>query len=255
MSERLGEERYNKQGCLMKIVEYNGWDNVIVEFLDYHKIRIRTQYSNFLRGEVKNPYHPSVFGVGIVGIKYPISINSKCVKEYIAWKSVLSRCYDNKYKESQPSYKNVTCCEEWLNYENFYEWLHEQPNFDRWLNGRRWCVDKDILIKRNRIYSPETCCLVPENVNNLFVKKDRSRGDYPIGVTKNGNKFQASCANPFTNKTESLGKYSTSEQAFFAYKNRKEEIIKQIAVIEHNKGNITKDCYETMMKYTVEIND
>lgn len=255
MSERLGEEKYNKQGCLMKIVEYNGWDNVIVEFLDNQKTRIRTQYSNFLRGEVKNPYHPSVFGVGVVGVKYPISIKSKCVKEYIAWKSILSRCYNDKYKESQPSYKNVICCNEWLSYENFYEWLHKQFNFKKWLNGKRWCVDKDILVKGNKIYSPETCCLVPENVNNLFVKKDKSRGNYPIGVTKNGNKFQAGCANPFTNKTESLGKYPTSEKAFFAYKKRKEEIIKQVAQEEYENGNIIKLCYEAMMKYEVNIDD
>ena len=191
-----------------------------------------------------------------MGNKYPAKINGKLLKEYESWTKMLQRCYSNKYKEKRPTYQNVTCCEEWLLYENFYEWLHSQENFEQWLNGERWEVDKDILVKGNKIYSPDTCCLVPHGVNCLFTKCNKNRSDLlPLGVRRSWRKFKAICQNPFTKKQEYIGLYSTIEEAFRAYKQYKENIIKQVAEVEYNKGNITKRCYEAMMKYEVEITD
>ena len=168
---------------------------------------------------------------------------------------MLERCYSSKYKNTRPTYKNVTCCNEWLLYENFYEWLHNQENFDKWLNGDRWAIDKDILVKGNKVYSPNTCCLVPQNVNVLFVKSNAVRGNLPIGVIRLKNGFRAQCKNPFTNKVQSIGIYQTFEQSFNAYKIYKENIIQQVAENEYLKGNITKKCYEAMIIYNVNIND
>lgn len=252
---RLGEERINYQDYKMKIVQYNRYDDIIVEFQDEYKTQVSTRYDDFLNGQVKNPYHKSVCNVGMVGIKYPISENSKHTKEYESWSRMLRRCFDEKTKEKNPSYKNVTCCDKWLYFENFYEWLHSQENFDKWLNGERWHIDKDILVKGNKVYSPETCCLVPININSLFTKCDNARGDLLIGVSKNGSGFQAWCSNPITNEHENLGTYQTQEESFCVYKIRKEGLIKQVAELEYNKGNITKRCYEAMMNYEVEITD
>lgn len=253
--DRLNEEKYNNQGCLMKIVEYNNAHNITVEFQDEHKIKIKTQYGQFLLGEVKNPYYPSVYEVGIIGTKYPVRRDNKSAKEYEAWKHMLCRCFDKNEKEKYLTYIDATCCEEWLNYENFYEWLHSQPNFDKWYNGKRWNIDKDILIKNNKIYSPETCCLVPSNVNSLFTKSNATRGKFPIGVTAHGKGYQAQCNNLLKGKQECIGSYSTPRGAFLAYKKYKEKLIKQVAQIEYDKGNITKTCYKAMMSYEVEITD
>ena len=169
--ERIGEERLNNQGCLMRIVEYNNASDIIVEFQDEYKTRIHTRYSEFASGSIKNPYYKSVYGVGMVGEKYPIWIdNAKVCKEYNTWKNMLHRCFDSREKKKRPTYQDATCCKEWLLYENFYEWLHSQDNFDKWLIGNKWCLDKDILVKGNKTYSPETCCLVPNRINVLFTK-------------------------------------------------------------------------------------
>ena len=252
---RLCEQKLNYQRCLMKIIEYNDANDMIVEFQDEYKAKVHAAYKEFKNSCVKNPYCPSVYGVGMLGVKYPAKVNEQSEKEYLIWRKMLERCYDEKFKEKRSTYENVTCCSEWLYYENFYEWLHSQPNFDKWLNGERWAVDKDILIKGNKVYSPETCCLVPNNVNGLFVKQDRKRGILPIGVNKKGNKFQVYCHNPLTNKKECLGTFNTIEEAFYAYKQRKEKIIRQVAESEYNNGNITEQCYKAMMNYQVEITD
>lgn len=255
MNEHWEEERRNNQGCLMKIVEYNKSNDIIVEFQDDHKTRVRTIYANFKSGSIKNPYYPSVYGVGIIGTKYPRSVNCRNIKEYETWRHILRRCYDSELKGRQPTYNNVSCCEEWLSYENFYEWLHKQPNFDKWYEGKRWAVDKDIFTKRNKVYSPENCCLVPQNVNCLFLKREAERGKYPIGVRYTKDGFLAVCRNPFLDSAEELGCYSTPEKAFQVYKVYKEDIIKQVAQIEYESSNITEECYESMMKYEVEIDD
>lgn len=256
---RMGETNINKQGYIMKIIGYEKQSSIIVEFQDDYAARVNTSYTNFLSGHIINPYHPIVYGVGIIGNKYPSTKNKKSSKEYYTWVNMLMRCFDERYKQQYPTYKDVTCCESWILYENFYEWLHQQDNFIPWYNGSRWALDKDILIKGNKVYSPETCCLVPNNVNTLFVAQDKRRGGLPIGVrmTRDKVKFQAECNNPFSDahSSEYIGRYDTKEEAFYAYKKRKEEIIKQIASFEYANGNITKNIYNAMIRYEIEITD
>ena len=251
---RIGEEKLNNQGCLMKIVEYNNATDIVVEFQDVYKTKIKTEYGNYIKGNVKNPYYPSIYGVGIIGNKYH-DINLNNIKEYKIWCSMLQRSFDKRTKEKCVVYQDVTCCDEWLMFENFYEWLHKQENFDKWNDENHWDIDKDILLKGNKIYSPDTCVLIPHSVNSLFTKSDRARGKFPIGVYKHYKKYQVSCQNILLNCREFLGTYNTPEEAFVVYKKYKENLIKQVAQIEYSKGNITKQCYDAMMNYEVEITD
>lgn len=256
---RMGETNINSQGDRMKIVGYETNMSIVVEFQDDYKSRVNSSYANFLSGNVINPYHPTICGVGIIGNKYSCCKNKKTTKEYYTWTNMLLRCFDEKYKQQNTTYKDAICCESWLLYENFYEWLHQQDNFVEWYNGDRWAIDKDILIKGNKVYSPETCCLVPCNVNVLFVAQDNRRGSLPVGVrmSRDKVKFQVECNNPFddTHGPEYIGTYNTKEEAFYAYKKRKEEIIKQVALSEYTNGNITKNTYDAMMRYEIEITD
>ena len=48
-------------------------------------------------GSIKDPYSPSVFGVGITGVKYQTTINGVNTKEYDLWKDMLRRCYAYSY--------------------------------------------------------------------------------------------------------------------------------------------------------------
>ena len=257
-NERIGLEKHNKFGDLMKIILYNNAHDIVVEFQDLYKAQVHTEWKHFNKGEVKNPYSPSVFGVGITGNKYPACYyddngKKKNTKEYQTWMCVLQRSFYSKEKERHSTYKNVTCCEEWLLFENFYEWLHSQENFETWYKLDFSAIDKDILVKGNKIYSPETCCLVPASVNGIFVKCDALRGNLPVGVVSRGNKYRAQLLKwgnyiTFTSK-------NTYQEAFKDYKYAKEEWIKQVAQEEYKKGTITEKCYNAMMNYEVEITD
>lgn len=198
-----------------------------------------------------------IYGVGHSESIHPITIDGIKTKEYEAWHGLIRRCYDKKYLNKEPTYYKCTVCDEWLYYDNFYQWMISQPNYLKWKNEERWGIDKDILIKGNKMYSGDTCLLVPHNINCLFTNRRLHRGQYPIGVDylKTVNKFRASCMNPFTKKQECIGLYSTPTNAFMAYKAYKEDIIQKVANEEYQKGNITKKCYNAMLNYKIQIDD
>lgn len=234
----------------MKIIEYNNINDIYVKFMDLYEGVVHGAYREFCNGKIKNPYYPNVLGVASIGTKY-----SSKTKEYKVWHAMICRCFDKKHKDKYPAYADVTCCNEWLLFENFYEWLHSQENFEKWICDSSPEIDKDILIKGNKIYMPEMCSLVPRIVNNVFINRARDRGDYPIGVTRHGDKFRARCDNPILGMREHIGVYDTPENAFYAYKKYKENVIKEVANMEYNKGTITRKCYEAMLNYKVEITD
>ena len=59
--------------------------------------------------------------------------------------------------------------------------------------GKTLDLDKDILFKGNKVYSPETVALVPHAINTLFINRKDGRGDFPIGVycEKDKKRFRA----------------------------------------------------------------
>ena len=112
-------------------------------------------------------------------------------------------------------------------------------------------LDKDILIKGNKIYSPETCIFVPKNINLLFVKSDAKRGDYPIGVNynKRSGKFVARCGE--YGKRVNLGTFRTPEEAFNAYKNAKMDRICELANFYYSKNAIKKEVYDNLINLVI----
>lgn len=94
---------------------------------------------------------------------------------YSIWSGMIHRATNEKYKQSSPSYIGASVCEEWIYFSNFKAWMEKQ----NW-QGKE--LDKDIILRGNRHYSPETCVFVDGFVNKLFrdsFKKDRTE---PFGV-------------------------------------------------------------------------
>ena len=264
--DRTGEVNISNEGCVMKIVEYNNANDIIIQFEDEYKYRVHTQYVNFQKGQCKNPFFASVFGYGYLGIDKKGSVpKTKEFKdgkwcstwEYDRWRKMLIRCFDSKFKEKHPTYKDITCCDRWLCFANFLEDFAILKNEYNWNVDEKLQLDKDILYKGNKLYSLENCVLVPNWINMLFVNNDASRGEYPIGVCyhKQAKKYQARCN--INGKLKGLGLYSTPEQAFNAYKIAKENEIKRIANECVSKGYIVKDSrlYNAMISYQVKIDD
>lgn len=191
--------------------------------------------------------------VGIIGIgKMDLAINKKDKienKEYCLWKNLICRVYDYNNRKEYSTYKECSICEEWLTFSVFRKWIRDPQN--GYCNG--YNLDKDILIKGNKHYSPDTCCFVPKEINVLFTKRQNYRGKYPIGVTSDKKGYISSFSTLKGKKY--LGYYKTPLDAFNAYKNAKEKYIKELAEKYFQEGKITKKVYDALMKYEVEITD
>lgn len=249
--DRIGERFRNREGCEFIIIEYNNCDDVWIEFQDEYKSRVHTNYAHCRKGQVKNYYHPTVFGVGFIGNgKYKSRINGKITKEYKEWRNMLERCYNEEYQNKYSTYKDIVVDKYFHNFQNYCAW--RKDNYYE-IEGETMCLDKDILYKRNKIYTPDKCIFVPERINTLFVKSDATRGNCPIGVSynKQRNKYVAHCQ--IEGRQKYLGYYTTSEEAFLAYKEFKEAYIKQIA--DEYKDRIPYRLYDAMYKWEVEIDD
>ena len=248
---RIGEQFISNEGYEVIIVEYNNTNDVWVQFQDQHKAKVHTTYQNCRKGEVGNPYHRSVYGVGYLGVgKYKSRIDGKYTKEYLEWHSMLTRCYSEKYQNKYSTYKDALVNEYFHNFQNYCKW--REDNYYE-IEGEQMCLDKDILIKDNKEYSFNTMVFVPERINKLFIKRDALRGDCPIGVSyhKASGKYMAKCNTLFNRKY--LGLHNTPEEAFQAYKQFKETYIKQIA--DEYKDKIPQRLYDAMYNWTVEIDD
>ena len=253
--DRTGEVSVNNFGSKIIIKEYRKATDIDIYFPEYDFSFEHATYNSFKKGLIKCPYEPRIFGVGYLGEgKYKTRENGKQTDEYRIWYNMLMRCYDPKIYEKYPTYKGCAVEEYLLNFQHMGEWIEE--NYYE-VPGEKMCLDKDILHKGNKIYSRETCIFVPERINTLFVKCNKSRGKDPIGVTPrpSGN-YLAYCNNGY-GKQIPLGTYSTKEEAFKVYKECKEKIIKE--TIDLYEGIIAEPYYSRLKKamynYKVEITD
>ena len=166
---------------------------------------------------------------------------------------MLRRCYDPYEINREPVYIDCYVCDEWLCFQNFAEWFYN--NYYE-IEGQRMHLDKDILIKGNKIYSPNTCIIVPERINKLFIRKERKKDkNLPIGVFYyNNNGLMAKISKTRKNK-EIVGVFPLDKpfQAFTCYKENKENYIKQVA--DEYKDLIPNKLYEAMYRYEIDIND
>ena len=192
----------------------------------------------------KRAMEPVMCGIGYWGLE-----GVDCTSEsYIKWHDMINRCYNAKFHERQPQYKGCTVCEEWLNYSNFKVWYDQHK-----ISGMSLDLDKDILFKGNKVYSPETCVFVPHTINVLFLNSKKNRGDLPLGVhfDKSKGKYRAEMS--FMGEPIKLGWFDTAESAFARYKEYKEDFIKDLA--EQYMDQIPDKVYDAMMGWKIEIDD
>lgn len=152
----------------------------------------------------------------------------------------MSRCYNKKIHEYKPYYAPCTVCEEWWNFSNFKVWFEEH-----YIPGKKMDLDKDVLIQKNKIYSPETCAFVTHYVNVVFENgaiRNRIEQNLDTG------KYEAS-ALIFCKETE-VGSFDTEEEAREKLFEYKKQYIHDFA--KKSKGKVADKVYRAMLAWKVE---
>ena len=224
------------------VMDYQNYDNVLVRFIETGYTTL-TSKDNLVRGKVKDYLSPSIYGQGVIGENFKLDESkSQCFQ---LWKNMLKRCYSKASIQDSPTYKECYVSDNFKYFTYFKDWCSNQIGF----NVEGFELDKDILIKGNKLYSEDTCCFVPKEINLLLVKHDKGRGSFALGVDyhKTRKQFRARCGN------KHLGWFSTEQDAFQAYKEAKEDYIKSLA--NKWKDQIDPRVYDALLRYEVEITD
>lgn len=177
-----------------------------------------------------------VYGIGVNDSDYLTTetIDNKKVvcPYYLAWKSMLMRCYCEKFKLKQPAYIGCSVCKDWQIFSNFRAWMEVQD----WESKE---LDKDIINPGNKVYCEENCVFVTREINALLNRKKASRGAYEQGVSFNERDKNFKSVIKINGSERFLGYFSTEKKASIAYNKEKSSHIANVANEQENK--IIKD--------------
>lgn len=207
-----------------KIVSMRSQLDVTVEFEDGNTTKARM--CNLRKGNVKNIYDKGLWLYGVGFNDLLANTGSKAEKEYRLWSSILDRVYG---KVSSGCYKDVKVSEEWLKYSKFKESVKNVPNFKKFITDG-WVIDKDLFSPVDeKLYSEQTCCFLPKELNSFLVGLGRSKGYH---YCKRENKFVAQVQQG-TGKVKHLGYYTNEAEAKEAYSiAKRERLLSHLEVYE-----------------------
>lgn len=240
------------EGYNVKVLNYIDKYNVVIQFEDGFIMTV--SLAALRAGSIKNPFKPNkhgaYFGYGDYTKRYHIKI-------YTTWSNIFKRLdVENQINNSRNNvYKNVSICEEWYNYQNFAQW------YDIYISSLNpdlydeYQIDKDILQweLEYKIYSPQTCCLVPKQINLAFSNLYRDRikePDLPMGVHKNSNKYSINIS--IGGSSPYIGNFDTASEAFEQYKYHKEKYLHDIAKYYLSINAIHKDIYDAICRIEIK---
>lgn len=196
------------KGYFLEVVEYNRHDNIIVKCLGVSEDTFKVRANALRIKQVRNPFARNCFGVGYLGMgEFKTGGAKKGTLEYKAWMGMLQRVYGDVLV----CYLGCTVHQHWHNFQNFAKWYTSQRFY-----GRGYHMDKDLLSRGVKIYSPETCCLLPVEINSLIVQLNEKINGLPVGVHHHRNgRFKSTIR--MNRKHTFLSVYETIEDAKKAF--------------------------------------
>lgn len=187
---------------------------------------------------------------GTLGVgRHTSSVNGVQTKTYTVWSDLVARCCSDEWKTRRPEHLHTDMCTDWLDFQVFAEWYETQPCFGLF-NAQ---IDKDLLGKSSRMYAPSTTCLLPRVINNVLKTCSKQRGTLPIGVTYKGQIKPYRACLSIHGKTVCFGSYSTTEEAFAAYKQGKEDYVKTLAL--QFREFLPNNAFDALMNFSVSVLD
>lgn len=177
-----------------------------------------------------------VYGVGIYD-SYEKVKGNRC---YIVWGSMIERCFSQRWKQLHPTYADCSMWEGWKNYSVFKKWFDEN-----YVKG--YDLDKDLLSRGAKVYSPETCVFLPPEINRAILCKGKNNG-LKIGVRKYKDRYKAYINMGYT---RDLGMFDTEDDAHDAYVIAKRRHIKTLAKYYFSRGGINQKIYDALLNFPI----
>lgn len=183
------------------------------------------------------------YGVGFNSkTKHRAWLNGRYTPAYCTWRNILARCYCPNKQLIQPSYVGCSISEKWYDFQDFAEWFNNHKH-----NHKGYHLDKDILFTGNKVYSPETCCFIPQELNKILGDRKAARGSFPQGVCLHKPTKKYTASTRMYGMTKHLGVFDTPEEAYRAYKAAKEDYVKKMAL--EWRDRIADNVFQALMAW------
>ena len=129
-------------------------------------------------------------GVNDMGFGWA-SANAQNLKIYNTWVGMIHRCYNPKWHTKNPTYIDCEVDERWLLLSNFVSGVKLLDNYDKWVQGDGYELDKDMKAGYCKLYSPDTCSFVlkGDNVRDGLSRRDMSKTDMSNSIAFNKQRF------------------------------------------------------------------
>lgn len=151
----LNKEKKSKAQREFKAVGLSKNGMILIRYSDGYEESVKL--SSYTNNTVVHPLDIIIANHGYIGIgdynKSHVSFN--------VWCGMLSRCYIVEKNKD----KKLTVCSEWHNFQTFAKW-YEDNYYE--IKDERIDLDKDILLKENKTYSPNSCCFIPMSINTMM---------------------------------------------------------------------------------------
>lgn len=247
---KVGDKYQTYNSGVLVILRYINAKNILVKFLDTG-YSTKVEKCQIKRGTLRDPYKPSIFGLGFIGRgEYKVKDSGKHTKVYRCWYNMFMRCYNENVHKNRPTYKRCTVSEDWYCFQTFAKWyeaciskLNPDENYE---------LDKDILSRGNNVYSPEKCCLVPSKINNLLTHNKTTESETPTGVSYNNLSGKYTSAIRIKGVKIHLGTYDTDTAACNSYIEAKTESIKELALEVYEEKKITYATYQALLEFKMD---
>lgn len=188
----------------------------------------------------------SFYGIGYNSRgRHKTSVNGTHTAAYSTWREMIRRCYCPKLHARHPTYIGCSVANEWRDLQDFGDWYYSHP-----YRELGYELDKDLIFPNNKIYSPDTCCFVPQELNKLLLSHASARGDLPQGIYWDTHTKKYKAQLRINGKQQHLGRFETEQEAYQAYKTAKEANVKRMAL--EWKDRIASDVFDALMRWSLD---
>lgn len=164
---RVGDEYTSFYGLPYKVVKIINDKECLVRFKESGNVQKYSYRAIGRNAHIKDYATEKFCGVGyaIGTISQPINKDTPAFKQ---WRGILGRCYS----PGRPRCYNIaSVCAEWHCFNNFERWYNEEKELlmdSLFIHPFDVCVDKDLFGNNRKIYSSETCCILPRAINSCL---------------------------------------------------------------------------------------
>lgn len=184
--------------------------------------------------------------------------NRASSQAYRVYNGIRTRCKDTKNDDRiRKCYDEVTMCQEWKdNPKSFVKWYFEHYYT---VDDEEMDVDKDLFDGCSKIYSPETCCILPKSLNAIlanckkyYFEGTNKENTLPFGViySSKKKKYYSDIQFTGTGKTVKLSEWDTAEEAFKEYKMMKQADMLMVAA--QYKNRIPDYIYHKLLEVEIK---